>query len=166
MKKYFWSMMTILMMVVMCLGFTACGGDGDGGNDGSSSSLVGVWKKVYKKTTYYVKDSKGEWIQSGEPSEKTYDGDGGGIQFMSGNKAKEVDIDANGKVTPDGDDFEYKIEKGRLYMLELDHREDGWEDFGAINIYGDSFELTSDKGGKSSSSTTKDVKITRYKKIS
>ena len=125
-----------------------------------------MWKQVYKKTTYYEKNSSGEWVQSGEPSEETYEGSASGFQFMSGNKAQEVDIDANGNVTPDGDAFEYKIENGKLYMLELDHPEDGWEDFGTINISGNTFELVSDKGGKSSSSTSKDVKLTRYQKIS
>lgn len=162
MKKYFWSMMTILMMAVMCVGLTACGSDDD--DSGSSSNMVGVWKKIYKRTTYYQKDSSGEWVQSGQPSEKTYEGDGSGFQFMPGNRAQEVDIDANGKVTPDGDAFEYKIENGKLYLLELDHP-DEWEDFGTINISGNQFELLQE-GGKKSSSTYKEVKLTRYQKIS
>lgn len=160
MKKYFWSMMTILMMAVMCVGLTACGSD----DDDSPSGMVGVWKQVYKKTTYYEKNSSGEWVQSGEPSEETYEGSASGFQFMSGNKAQEVDIDANGNVTPDGDAFEYKIENGKLYMLELDHPEDGWESFGTINISGNTFELTSESG--KSTSTRKEVKLKRYKKIS
>ena len=160
MKKYFWSMMTILMMAVMCVGLTACGSD----DDDSPSGMVGVWKRVYKKTTYYEKNSSGEWVQNGQPSEKTYEGEGSGFQFMSGNKAQEVDIDANGNVTPDGDAFEYKIENGKLYMLELDHPEDGWESFGTINISGNTFELTSESG--KSTSTRKEVKLERYKKIS
>ena len=164
MKKYFWSMMTILMMGVMCVGLTACGSDDDDDNGGSPSGMVGVWKKVYKKTTYYVKDSNGEWVQDGNPSEKTYEGSASGYQFMSGNKAQEVEIDANGNVTPEGDGFEYKIENGHLYMLELDHPEDGWESFGTINISGNTFELTSESG--KSTSTRKEVKLKRYKKIS
>ena len=163
MKKYFWSMMTILMMAVMCVGFTACGSDDDG-DGGSSSGIVGVWKRVYKKTTIYEKNSSGEWVQNGQPLEKTYEGEGSGFQFMPGNKAQEVDIDANGNVTPDGDAFEYKIENGKLYMLELDHPEDGWESFGTINISGNTFELTSESG--KSTSTRKEVKLERYKKIS
>lgn len=165
MKKYLFGLMTIVMMAVVSIGFSACGGD-DEGDGGSSSSLTGVWKRVYKKTTYYVKDSNGEWVQSGQPSETTYKGSYSGFQFMSGNRAQEIDIDANGNITPDGDAFEYKVENGKLYMLELDHPEDGWEDFGTINISGNTFELVSDKGGKSSSSTSKDVKLTRYQKIS
>ena len=161
MKKTLFSLMTIALMAVVCVGFSACGSDGDGD---SSSSLEGVWKRVYKKTTIYVKDSNGKWVQSGEPSEETYEGSASGFQFMSGNKAQEVDIDANGNVTPDGDAFEYKIENGKLYMLELDHPEDGWESFGTINISGNTFELTSESG--KSTSTRKEVKLERYKKIS
>ena len=160
MKKYFWSMMTILMMAVMCVGLTACGSD----DDDSPSGMVGVWKRVYKKTTYYEKNSSGEWVQNGQPSEKTYEGEGSGFQFMPGNKAQEVDIDANGNVTPDGDAFEYKIENGKLYMLELDHPKDGWEEAGTIVISGNTFELTSED--QKSSSNRKEVKLKRYKKIS
>ena len=159
MKKNFWSMMTILMMAVMCVGLTACGSD----DDDSPSGMVGVWKQVYKKTTYYEKNSSGEWVQSGEPSEETYEGSASGFQFMSGNKAQEVDIDANGNVTPDGDAFEYKIENGKLYMLELDHPEDGWEEAGTIVISGNTFELTSED--QKSSSSRKEVKLKRYRKM-
>ena len=86
------------------------------------------------------------------------------VQFLPNNRAVEVDIEADGTVTPDGDAFEYKIENGKLYMLELDHPEDGWESFGTINISGNTFELTSESG--KSTSTRKEVKLKRYKKIS
>ena len=160
MKKTLFSLMTIALMAVVCVGFSACGSDGDGD---SSSSLEGVWKRIYKKTTVYVKDSNGKWVQSGEPSDETYAGSASGFQFMSGNKAQEIDIDANGNVTPDGDAFEYKIENGKLYMLELDHPEDGWESFGTINISGNTFELTSED--QKSSSSRKEVKLKRYRKM-
>jgi hypothetical protein len=162
MKKTLFGLMTIVMMAVVCVGFSACGGD-DEGDGGSSSGLTGVWKRVYKKTTYYVKDSNGEWVQSGQPSETTYKGSYSGFQFMSGNRAQEIDIDANGNITPDGDAFEYKVENGKLYMLELDHPEDGWEDFGTINISGNTFELTSED--QKSSSSRKEVKLKRYRKM-
>ena len=55
MKKYFWSMMTILMMGVMCVGLTACGSDDDDDNGGSPSGMVGVWKKVYKALQSFYK---------------------------------------------------------------------------------------------------------------
>ena len=161
MKKYFWSMMTILMMGVMCVGLTACGSD----DDDSPSGMVGVWKRVYKKTTYYEKNSSGEWVQQGQPEEKSYEGqESDGIQFLPNNRAVEVDIEADGTVTPDDDFFEYKIENGKLYMLELDHPEDGWEEAGTIVISGNTFELTSED--QKSSSTRKEVKLERYKKIS
>ena len=86
------------------------------------------------------------------------------VQFLPNNRAVEVDIEADGTVTPDDDFFEYKIENGKLYMLESDHPEDGWESFGTINISGNTFELTSESG--KSTSTRKEVKLERYKKIS
>jgi len=86
------------------------------------------------------------------------------VQFLPNNRAVEVDIEADGTVTPDDDFFEYKIENGKLYMLELDHPEDGWEEAGTIVISGNTFELTSED--QKSSSNRKEVKLKRYKKIS
>ena len=86
------------------------------------------------------------------------------VQFLPNNRAVEVDIEADGTVTPDDDFFEYKMENGKLYMLELDHPEDGWEEAGTIVISGNTFELTSED--QKSSSNRKEVKLKRYKKIS
>ena len=56
MKKYLFGFMTILMMVVVCVCFTACGSDGgssdnnsgDGGGGGSpANALVGTWSRNY-----------------------------------------------------------------------------------------------------------------------
>ena len=161
MKKYLLGLMTIVMMAVVWVGFAGCGSDDDGG---SSSGMVGVWKRVYKKTTYYEKNSSGEWVQQGQPEEKSYEGqESDGIQFLPNNRAVEVDIEADGTVYPDDDFFEYKIENGKLYMLELDHP-DEWEEVGTIIISGNTFELTSESG--KSTSTRKEVKLERYKKIS
>ena len=48
MKKNLFSWMTIMMMVFVCAGFTACGGDdddkgGDNGGNPSGSGLIGWW---------------------------------------------------------------------------------------------------------------------------
>jgi hypothetical protein len=161
MKKTLFSLMTIALMAVVCVGFSACGSDGDGD---SSSSLEGVWKRVYKKTTIYEKNSSGQWVQQGQPEEKSYEGkESDGIQFLPNKRAVEVDIEADGTVTPDDDIFEYKIENGKLYMLELDHPEGGWEEVGAIVFAGNTFELTSED--QKSSSSRKEVKLKRYRKM-
>ena len=56
MKKRLFGFMTILMMVVVCVCFTACGSDGgssdnnsgDGGGGGSpANALVGTWSRNY-----------------------------------------------------------------------------------------------------------------------
>ncbi len=161
MKKNLFSLMTIALMAVVCVGFSACGSDGDGD---SSSSLEGVWKRVYKKTTIYEKNSSGQWVQQGQPEEKSYEGkESDGIQFLPNKRAVEVDIEADGTVTPDDDIFEYKIENGKLYMLELDHPEGGWEEVGTIVFAGNTFELTSED--QKSSSSRKEVKLKRYRKM-
>ena len=57
-----------------------------------------------------------------------------------------------------------KRQNNEKVFLEYDDHPDEWEDFGAFNLSGDQFEL-SGVGGKSTS-TRKEVKLTRYKKIS
>lgn len=161
MKKYLLGWMTIFMMAVACVVFTSCGSDDDGG--GGDSNMVGVWKRVYKKTTTYQQNSSGQWVQVGQPEEKSYEGiESDGIQFLPDGRAVEVDINADGTVRADDEYFNYKIENGKLYLLELDHPEDGWEEVGPINISGNQFELTEEDVY----SDTKRVKIKRYRKIS
>ena len=54
MKKTLLGLMAIVLMAVVCVGFSACGSDGDdngngGGNGGGSTSnaLVGTWSRNY-----------------------------------------------------------------------------------------------------------------------
>lgn len=55
MKKRLFGLMTILMMVVACVAFTACGSDGgssddnsgDGGGGSPANALVGTWSRNY-----------------------------------------------------------------------------------------------------------------------
>jgi hypothetical protein len=46
MKKTLLGLMTIVMMAVVCVGFSACGSDddGDGGGGAVPSELIGTWK--------------------------------------------------------------------------------------------------------------------------
>ena len=162
MKKFLLSLMSIALMAVVCVGFTACGSDDDGDNGGGSGDIVGVWKRTYKKTTYFQQNNSGEWVQVGDPKVKTYDGkEASGFRFLPGNKAVEIDIDADNNVKYEGEQFEYKIENGKLYLLELDHPEDGYEMWGVITFSGDQFELTKEE----MEGNSKELKIYVYKKI-
>lgn len=51
MKKYLFS--TILVMMTLCLGFTACSDDDDNNNPSESNPLVGVWKYSFGTPTDY-----------------------------------------------------------------------------------------------------------------
>ena len=144
MKKYFLSMMSVMMMALVCVGFSACGDDdNDGGGSGSDSGLVGVWKRVYKKTTSYQKNNDGQWVRVGEPEEKTYEWKDG-FQFFANGKFVELDFNEDGSYEADDDELKYKVENGNLYYVELDH-DKGWELWGAIVISGNQFELTEEE---------------------
>ena len=55
MKKYFLSWMSIMMMALVCVGFSACGGDGDdddGGGSGDINVKALVGSSWYKSETY------------------------------------------------------------------------------------------------------------------
>lgn len=42
-KKFFWSMLTFLMVAIVSVGFVSCGGDDDDKNGGGSSSVSGLY---------------------------------------------------------------------------------------------------------------------------
>ena len=45
MKKYLFGLTTIVMMAVVCVGFSACGSDDEGGGGGAvPSELIGTWR--------------------------------------------------------------------------------------------------------------------------
>jgi hypothetical protein len=163
MKKTLFSLMTIALMAVVCVGFSACGSDGDDNGGGSSSGLTGVWKRTYKYEIKYTKDASGQWVKSSE-KEKTYgDNDGSeGYLFESGGMAKllyNVLADGTYKVE---EEFKYKVEGGHLYMWELDDRdEDGWEDVGKITVSGNTFEMQEEE----IDGNYKKVSTKRYKKV-
>ena len=62
MKKYLLGLMTIVMMAVVCVGFSACGSDDDGdGNGGSSNNCANVnGKNIAVPYGFY--SYEGEWI--------------------------------------------------------------------------------------------------------
>ena len=167
MKKNIFSWLTIALMAIVCVGFSACGSDGDddGGNGGggSTSDLVGTWKRVYKLETKYQKNSSGQWEQVGQ-EEKTYDNvSAHGFLFNADKTAKSIYISPDGTITPESrDDFEYKVQNGQLYMLELDESDtDGWESWGYIQISGNEFVLTEED----IDGTRREVDIKHYRKI-
>lgn len=163
MKKIFFSLMAVMMAMAVSMGLLACSSDDDSNGNGGGD-LVGVWKRVLKKTTYYEKNNSGEWVQKGEPEETSYEGrESDGFQFLSDNRAVEVDIEADGTIHADDEFFQYKIENGRLYLLELDQPDDGWEDLGPIDFSSNQFVLTTEK---MRSSSLKEVKVKTYRKIS
>ena len=47
-RKFFWSMLTILMVTLLCVGFTSCGDDDD---DDAKAKVVGTWKGPDGNTT-------------------------------------------------------------------------------------------------------------------
>ena len=161
MKKYLLSAMSIMMMALVCVGFSACGDDdNDGGSgSGSDSGLVGVWKRVYKKTTSYQKNNDGQWVRVGEPEEKTYEWKDG-FQFFANGKFVELDFNEDGSYEADDDELKYKVENGNLYYVELDH-DKGWELWGAIVISGNQFELTEEE----IEGSRKEVELKRYVRL-
>ena len=55
-KKYYWSLLTVVMMAVMSVGFVSCGDDDDEPGSGSNSTLVGTWAQYHKggATAWYI----------------------------------------------------------------------------------------------------------------
>jgi hypothetical protein len=163
MKKTLLGLMTIVMMAVVCVGFSACGSDDDDNGGGSSSGLTGVWKRTYKYEINYTKDASGQWVKSSE-KEKTYDDSDGseGILFESGDKAKLLyNVKGDGTYQVE-EEFKYKVEGGYLYMLELDsHDTEGWEVWGKISINGNTLEIQEEE----IDGNYKEVSTKRYKKI-
>lgn len=177
MKKNIFSWLTIALMAIVCVGFAACGSDDDGGKSayvsdsdddnssvGSTSDLVGIWKRVYKKETNYQKNSSGQWEQDGDPKVTTYDNvSAHGYHFNADKTAKSIYIRPDGTITPETRDDLYKVENGQLYLLELDDRDtDGWESHGYIKfIDNNEFELTEEDIDGS----RREIEVKRYRKI-
>lgn len=159
MKKYLFYFVSIFVMALVCVGFTAC--NNDEGSDGGG--LEGIWKRTYKLETTFYKDASGEWKQSGN-EEKNYGDDQGshGFMFLSGGKAKllyDVKTDGTYKIEAE---VRYKISNGYLYMLELNEKnKDDWYNLGKITISGNTFELYEEEIDKN----YKEYETTRYKKI-
>lgn len=164
MKKQLFSWMTIALMAVVCVGFAACGGDGDGGSGtgSGSSSLSGKWKKISEREARYQLEENGKWIVTEDEGEKASTSGSGFI--FDGKNARLVYFNSDGSYTLETDDlFEFKVQDGHLYLLELDeHDTDGFEDYGAINITGNEFTLVEEKYY---SGSQKKVKTKRYRKI-
>lgn len=159
--------MTIAMMAFVCVGFAACGGDdGNGGSDsgsgGSNGTLSGKWKKISERETQYTLDENGKWVVTVDEGEKASTSGSGFI--FEGKNATLVYFKSDGSYELETDDlFEFKVQDGHLYLLELDiHDTDGFEDYGAINITGNEFTLVDEKFYNASQ---KKVKVKRYRKI-
>ena len=58
-KKYFWSLLTMIMVAMLSVCFASCSSDDD--NDGSfkSSDLVGTWKSIKTETHIYTFNADG-----------------------------------------------------------------------------------------------------------
>ncbi len=165
MKKHLLSWVTIAMMAFVCVGFAACGSDddNDGGEGGNAGSLVGDWKKVFKTKKVFEKNSSGEW-ELKRTEEKTYEGKSSstGIRFKADGKAVELTVKSDGSRSEDDEQFQYKLEDGKLYMLELDQKDkDGWELLGPIVLSGDSFTITEEE----EHGITREIEIVQYKKF-
>ena len=64
MKKQLLGWMTIALMAFVCVGFTACGSDDDDEGGSGNSSVVGMWKRVYKQEIRYTKNDSGQWVET------------------------------------------------------------------------------------------------------
>ena len=160
-KEKKWSILVYLLVAFFCLGFASCSSDD---NSESAASLTGVWKCTYKYEAEFYKDNSGNWSQIKE-KEKTYGDKEGSYGFLFGNNG---DLKLLMNVKADGtyeletnEEFKYKIEKGHLYIMEVDHSKDGYEDWGVISINGNTFKLSSEviEGDE------REVEIVEYKKI-
>ena len=155
--------MTIAMMAVVCVGFVACGSDGDDGNgDGSIGGLAGKWKKISEREIKYTRDVNGLWVVTEDEGEKPSTSGSGFI--FDGLYARLVYFNADGSYILETDDrFEVRIMSGHLYLKEMDdHDIDDFEDYGAINITGNEFTL---EEVEEYSAIQKKVEIKRYRKI-
>ena len=156
--------MTIMLMAFVCVGITACGGDGDSnGGNGGSTSLVGKWMRVYKHEIHWQLNSAGEWELTSQ-QEKTYT-EGTGFLFNSDNTAKLLDFEADGSYTFETDaSFNYKVENGHLYLLEINASDtDGWEDWGEITFSGEQFQLSREE--IYGNGQYKESEVRRYRKV-
>lgn len=160
MKKYVFYFLSIFVMALVCVGFTACSNDDE---SGEKLGLEGVWKRTYKLETTYNKDAAGEWKKISEEAKTYADNQGShGFMFLSGGKANLLyDVKADGSYRIEAE-CKYKISNGYLYLMELDENDkDDWEKWGKITISGNTFELYDEDIDKD----FKEYETTRYKKI-
>lgn len=151
MKKKLFSLMTIAMMALVCVGLTACGSDDDDNNNGSGggsavvteSSLYGIWKDHHSVNISYYKSNDGEWKEGSRHTYYYNEVTSSGFLFEEGGKAKNlIMLNADGTYRPDAYyEYNYKVENGRLYVMKIGEGETGtWEDYGKIQITGNTME--------------------------
>lgn len=161
MKKVLFGLMSIMMMAVVCVGFTACGSDDDDDNGGGANGLVGTWRLVSEVKTYYTKVD-GQWQATSEIEEdiKKDEVATSGFIFNADGSARLIYIKADGSYTLETDDwFKYKLENGYLYLLENSPEDtDGWESWGPCTVAGNTMQLKKDRLEKKSYITVKNYR--------
>lgn len=132
MKKNVFSRMTIMLMAFVCVGFTACGDDGDNEGVGNTSDFVGTWR-TYSTDNDEPTSELGHviWVFNTD-----------GIMY-------EHDIDDDLNIIEESTEtFKYKAENNHLYTdkLKNDGYRNEWKDEGAYVISGNTLDLTKNSG--------------------
>ena len=116
-KKYFWSLLTFMMVAMLSISFTACGSDDDNDN-GANGTVVGKWLRQTSslKEELHVK-ADGTWIVYWQ--EKT------SSETVSGEESGTWEIDAHSKILtiitingekPGSRTYTYKLEGNTMSL--------------------------------------------------
>lgn len=125
-KKYFWSLLTFMMVAMLSVGFASCSSDDDDDNKGgSNSSIVGTWQceweddgdTGYTVLTFrangtghykeYYYEGRKEILEDDEDFDWTFDEETMRLRLLFGDEIEtwRVDMLTSNKMVIDGDVF-------------------------------------------------------------
>lgn len=118
-KKYFWSLLTFVMVAMLSVSFTACGSDDDNDN-GVSSSIVGKWLRETSslREEVHIKADK-TWIVywQEKTSKETYSGEESGTWDYDEDNGILTVVTINGE-KPGTRTFDAEVDGNKLIMQE------------------------------------------------